>query len=293
MSSNQESSSSSLLLAAVFFAMLTAGAALFILMKQQRPDSEQAKAPASAEEDAGSRSSLFPKREDDRARLPDPSAPLMQDAGKGLNNPLWNEGAPGPRRNNGSGAARGTPERGAARAPAAAAPTKDQEALAAAGGPATPEQARNLGADKSAFSALFQRLAKHPQILHALLNNKAVVKGFLDRSGVRENCSSTQSMQKYLSGPGLAGKLPSYLDFLHRNPGTAQAIAGTELAGALMDCPGARGVLSSPAALQQISSASPAFTQLVTDPSILQALSSDPNSLAAFSNIQGAVGRSR
>lgn len=272
----------------VLFILLTSGAALFILMRSG--SSGAASAPrADAPPPVAS---PFPPSEEREARLPDPgAAPAGGQAVKQLWDNPENLSA-----NTGAGRApaaygsspSGGPAAGRSAPPQEYRPQPSVDAdLVKAGLPSDPAKAQDLAADKSAFGALFRSLAKHPKILAALLNNDAVVKGFMGRGDVKKNCSSPSAMANWLQSPQTSGSVGSYMGFLQQNPGAASAMAGTKLVKTVMDCPGSQGLMHNPGAMSGIITSNPAYMNILTNPEVMKGLMSSPDTMTAFMGLKG------
>ncbi|MFA6029467.1 MAG: hypothetical protein WC969_06420 [Elusimicrobiota bacterium] len=271
----------------VLFILLTTGAALFVLMRSGSiggTAAVRAEAPPPV-------ASPFPPSEERDARLPDPSASAVQ-AGQAVK-PLWetpenlsaNAGGQRPAAYASSG---GDPRTASSAPPQEYRPQPSVDAdLVKAGLPADPAKAQDLASDKSAFGALFRSLAKHPKVLAALLNNEAVVKGFMSQEKVKRNCSSPGAMANWLQSPQTSGDVGSYVGFLQKNPGAASAMAGTKLVKSVMDCPGSQGLMHNPGAMSGIVTSNPAYMNLLTNPEVMKGLMSSPDTMTAFMGLKG------
>lgn len=195
-----------------------------------------------------------------------------------------------------SGGGTGIP--GGAAAPAGAEPDPakaDEKELAAAGVPTTPGGLTNLGGQPGLLSSLAAKMLDHPKVLRAVFDNKLVVDAFMSRDVSRRNCSSGSELKNYLSDPGSAGirgVFPVLQQALSK-PAAAEALAGTEMASRLMDCPSVKQLSSDSAGLSQIAAANPKALSVLTDSRTMAALATNSRATSLLAGATAALGGGR
>lgn len=221
------------------------------------------------------------------ANAAEPSRPATEPIGEGVSPPDSVEKGPKV-----GGAGAGIPG-GAGATSTNLDPTKaDEKELAAAGVPSSPGGLTNLGAQPGLLSSLAAKMLDHPKVLRAVFDNKLVVDAFMSRDVSRRNCSSGSELTKYMSDPnsaGMRGVFPVLQQALSK-PEAAGALAGTEMASRLMDCPSIKQVSSDSAALSQIAAANPKALSVLTDPRTMMALASNSRATAMLSGATAALG---
>lgn len=191
-----------------------------------------------------------------------------------------------------------------ASAPAAMPPTQappasaadEAKALASAGIPTDSRGLSNLGATDGMLTALAAKLLDHPKVLAAVFNNKTVVDAFMRRSGVQENCQSGDALKTYLSDPkssGMTGVFPviqKALSSPQTASGLVSALAGTEMAKRVGDCPSLKAVASDKSAITSIAMGNPQALGLLMDPRGMAAVASNPQAAGALAGLQSKMG---
>lgn len=187
-------------------------------------------------------------------------------------------------------------ENRAAAPPAPADPAaEDQAALASAGIPTDAKGLDRLGGQKGLLSALAVKMLDHPKVLAAVFNNKRVVDAFMSREISRRNCQSGDALKSYLSDSNSAGmtKVFPVIQAALSRPATASALAGTEMARRVMDCPSVRALSSDPSAITAVAMSNTKALGLLTDPRVATALASNPQASGLLSGLQSKMGGAR
>lgn len=179
--------------------------------------------------------------------------------------------------------------------PSAAAPAKDgsrpaptqSPAPAAAAAPEDEKKSRTMGFARGAISKAVEKLMDNPKAVSALLNNEYVVKGFMSRDTVKNATASAASLASYLKNPAnmnnFMGK--GVVQNGINNQQLVNAVAGSQLVGALMDTPGGRALLKDPNALGEVLKANPGLVGVITNPAILNALINNPKTAGVVTQI--------
>ncbi|HAZ09216.1 MAG TPA: hypothetical protein DCZ01_12015 [Elusimicrobia bacterium] len=177
-------------------------------------------------------------------------------------------------------------------APRSAPPEADRHALAAAGIPTDAKGLSNLGAQKGLLSAVTAKLLDHPAILKAVFNNKLVVDAFMSRDVSLRNCSDSGALKSYLSDPNSAGmtKVFPVLQAALSNPASAAALAGTEMAKRVTECPSVRAMAKDPSAFMAVAVSNPKALQLLADPRLAQSLAAHSEASSLLSGVTASMG---
>ena len=171
----------------------------------------------------------------------------------------------------------------------AAAEAKD---LASAGIPTDDKGLSRLGAKEGLLSALAGKMLDHPSVLKAIFNNKMVVDAFMSRDISKRNCESGDALKSYLSDPnsgGMAKVFPVIQQALSR-PAAAAALAGTEMAKRVMDCPSISALTKDPGAVMSIAMSNSKALGVLTDPRMATALASNPRASGMLAGVQSSMG---
>lgn len=155
---------------------------------------------------------------------------------------------------------------------------------------AKPEDAKksqSMGMAYGAISKAVGKLMNNPEAVAAILNNKYVVKGFMSRDTVRNATRNSASLAAYLKNPA---NLNNFMgkDVVQRgmdNRELVNAVAGSQLVGALLDTPGGKALLNDPAAIADIMRSNPGMIDVLKNPAILSALVSNPKTSGVVSSI--------
>lgn len=181
--------------------------------------------------------------------------------------------------------------------PSAAAPSKDgarpaptqsaAPAPEAAAAPGDEKKSRTLGFARGAISKAVEKLMNNPKAVSALLNNEYVVKGFMSRDTVKNATASAASLANYMKNPAnmnsFMGK--GVVRNGMNNQQLVNAVAGSQLVGALLDTPGGRALLNDPNAMGEVLKANPGLVSVITNPAILNALIENPKTAGVVTQI--------
>lgn len=181
------------------------------------------------------------------------------------------------------------PYAGAARPEPEAASDKE---LAAAGIPVTPSGLKELGARKGLLSAVVKKMMDHPRVLKAVLNNQLVVDAVMGRETSRRNCSDPGALKSLLSDPNSPQQqnlFPLVQQALSR-PESAAVMLSSKLGQAVMDCPSTKALTSDPSMMMSVAMSNPKALQLVSDPRVASALSSNPQASGMFGQVKSGLG---
>ena len=149
-----------------------------------------------------------------------------------------------------------------------------------------------LGAKEGLLSALAGKMLDHPSVLKAIFNNKMVVDAFMSRDISKRNCESGDALKSYLSDPnsgGMAKVFPVIQQALSR-PEAAAALAGTEMAKRVMDCPSISALTKDPGAVMSIAMSNSKALGVLTDPRMATALASNPRASGMLAGVQSSMG---
>lgn len=189
------------------------------------------------------------------------------------------------------GDAPSAPPRAPASAPAKTDAASEKE-LAAAGIPVTPSGLKQLGAQKGLLSAVVKKMMDHPRVLKAVLDNKLVVDALMSRESSKRNCSDPNALKGVLSDPDSDAQrnlLPLVQQALSR-PESASAMLSSRLGQTLMDCPSTKSVTSDPQMMLSVAMGNPKALQLVSDPRVAQALSTNSQAAGMLGQVQSGLG---
>jgi hypothetical protein len=149
---------------------------------------------------------------------------------------------------------------------------------AAKGSSADAKKSRDLGLAYGALTALADKLLGNPKALSAVFNNDYVVKGFMSRDTVKNATANKASLAAYMKNP------KNLREFMSKSPvqrglnnsALVSELAASKLAAALLDTPGGKALLSDPAAITDIIKTNPELLGVLTNPSVIGALSQNP-----------------
>lgn len=193
----------------------------------------------------------------------------------------------------------GTDAAAAAPAPSPKAGTEnlsaeEKAALAAAGlGSWNEEAARTIGARRGMLFTLGEKLLKYPKLVSLILNNDLVIAGFMSQDRVKKNCEDAHALMNYLSDTknpnGINAGLASISASLE-TPGSAQAIFGSKLAGAVMKQCSSINVLTHDRDMTKtVALANPQMLNMMTDTRLISGLSVSPTAMATFRTTQATL----
>lgn len=165
--------------------------------------------------------------------------------------------------------------------------TASRPAAEPASKPEDAKKSRSMGMAYGAISKAVGKLMNNPGAVAALLNNKYVVNGFMSRDTVKNATRNSASLSAYLKNPA---NLNNFMgkDVVRsgmNNQELVNAVAGSQLVGALMDTPGGRALLNDPNALGEVMKANPALVGVITNPTILNALIENPKTAGVVTQI--------
>lgn len=175
---------------------------------------------------------------------------------------------------------------------AASVPAADPKELAAAGLPTDPKGLQRLGAEKGLLSAAVRKLMDHPRILKAILDNKLVVDAVMGRDTSKRNCSDPGALKAILSDPK-SGPMVNLYPLVQQalsKPASAAAMLSSELGSRIMDCPSTKAMTSDPSMMMSVAMGNPAALKMVSDPRVVQTLTTNPQAAGMFANVQSGLG---
>ena len=178
--------------------------------------------------------------------------------------------------------------------PAGTAPSKEAGArpaqAAAAASPEDAKKSQGLGFAYGAISKAVEKLLDNPKAVSAILNNEYVVKGFMSRDTVKNATRNSASLAAYLKNPANMNKFMGK-EVVQRgmnNQELVNAVATSGLVAAMIDTPGGRGLLKDPQAIAEVLQTNPGLIDVLTNPSILNALVSNPKTAGVVTQINMA-----
>ncbi|MBI5742979.1 MAG: hypothetical protein HY952_00355 [Elusimicrobia bacterium] len=157
------------------------------------------------------------------------------------------------------------------RAPADAQPAAKESSADA-------KKSRDLGLAYGALTKLADKLLGNPKALSAVFNNDYVVKGFMSRDTVKNATANKASLAAYMKNPKNLSEFMSKSPVQRglNNSALVSELAASKLASALLDTPGGKALLSDPAAITDIIKTNPELLGVLTNPSVIGALSKNP-----------------
>ncbi|MDP2866450.1 MAG: hypothetical protein Q8O90_09420 [Elusimicrobiota bacterium] len=161
---------------------------------------------------------------------------------------------------------------------------------APAAGKQDPKESRTLGFAYGALTEAAGKLLNNPKAVSALLNNEYVVKGFMSRDTVKNATRNSASLANYLKNPANMNKFMGK-EAVQRgmnNQELVNAVATSGLVAAMIDTPGGRGLLKDPQAIAEVLQTNPGLIDVLTNPSILNALVSNPKTAGVVTQINMA-----
>ncbi|MEK7722218.1 MAG: hypothetical protein AAB359_07505, partial [Elusimicrobiota bacterium] len=135
-----------------------------------------------------------------------------------------------------------------------------------------------------------EKILNSPKAVTALLSNEYVVKGFMSRDTVKNATASSSALANYLKNPTNMSKFMGK-EAVQRginNQQLVNAVASSRLAGALLDTPGGRALLSDPRAIAEVLQANPALIDVLMNPAVLNALIQNPKTVGVVTQINMA-----
>lgn len=153
--------------------------------------------------------------------------------------------------------------------------------------PEDAKKSQSMGMAYGAISKAVGKLMNNPDAVAAILNNKYVVNGFMSRDTVKNATRNSASLAAYLKNPA---NLNNFMgkDVVRRgmdNRELVNAVAGSQLVGALLDTPGGKALLKDPMAIADIMRSNPGMADVLQNPAILSALVSNPKTSGVVSSI--------
>jgi hypothetical protein len=151
----------------------------------------------------------------------------------------------------------------------------------------TVKEQRKSGLAYGFLTKAVGKLMNNPKAVSALLNNKYVVDGFMSRDSVKAATGSAAALAGYLKNPMNTSQFMNkpVVQAGLNNQALFDAVAGSKLAGALLDTPGGKALLNDPSALSDILTANPDMVGVISNPKVLGALTHNPKTAGAVSSI--------
>ena len=190
------------------------------------------------------------------------------------------------------------PPAAAPRAPAARAAADDaakmtdadKAALEAATGGWSGAKAAALGATRGALFKLGETVLRYPRVVRFVLDNDAVVAGFMSQERVKANCHSPQTLFSYLTntrdGTGIKKGIESFERAL-TTPGSAEAIFGSKLVSTVLDrCGSIPAVTQDGQAVIAIHDANPGLARLMADVRLAKAVSTNSEAAEVYNDVR-------
>jgi len=153
--------------------------------------------------------------------------------------------------------------------------------------PMDPKESRSMGLAHGAISKAVEKLMNSPKAVSAILNNEYVVKGFMSRDTVKNATRDSASLANYLKNPANMNKFMGK-DVVQRgmnNEELVNAVASSGIVAALLDTPGGKALLNDPEAIAGVIQVNPGLAKVMTNPTILNALITNPKTSGVVTQI--------
>jgi len=153
--------------------------------------------------------------------------------------------------------------------------------------PMDPKESRSMGLAQGAISKAVEKLMNSPKAVSAILNNEYVVKGFMSRDTVKNATRDSASLANYLKNPANMNKFMGK-DVVQRgmnNEELVNAVASSGIVAALLDTPGGKALLNDPEAIAGVIQVNPGLAKVMTNPTILNALITNPKTSGVVTQI--------
>lgn len=156
-----------------------------------------------------------------------------------------------------------------------------------------PKKAAEVAGSDGLWSSVLGVVARSPRLMNYLLNNDAVVKGFMSRPTSQKYCGSASAYKGYLSNTKAPGGVNHAMNVfekvLHANPENPTVMFSSKLGSAITECPSVKAITHDESSIQEIAQANPRAVTMLLDPAIMKGLSANPAAMSAFGGIQASL----
>lgn len=156
-----------------------------------------------------------------------------------------------------------------------------------------PKKAAAVAASDGLWTSVLGVVARSPRLMNFLLNNDAVVKGFMSRPTSQKFCGSASAYKGYLTNTKAPGGVNHAMDVfekvLHANPENPTVMFASKLGSAITDCPSVKSIVHDESSIQEIAQGNPRAVTMLLDPALMKGLSANPAAMTAFGGIQASL----
>jgi len=137
----------------------------------------------------------------------------------------------------------------------------------------------SIGYKKGFLTDVVGKLINNPKSIKSLFDNEYVVKGFLSRDIVKKNLSDPNALKSYLVNTNAVSNFlnNAVVKQVLNNPQILNTIAQTKLVQEIMTSPAVNALLNDPNARNEILTKNPEIQNLLSNPNVINALSTNPN----------------
>jgi hypothetical protein len=148
----------------------------------------------------------------------------------------------------------------------------------------------SVGYSRGLLLSALSKVMEHPAAVSALFNNSMIVNGFMSRPAVQKALSSPEALDKLLSDPKVINNFlgNKTVKKAAHDPRVLDALVSSALASSIMGSKALKETLKNPAAasaLMQKLAANPKVTEFISNPKVLNALMTNPDTALV---LQGA-----
>lgn len=156
-----------------------------------------------------------------------------------------------------------------------------------------PKKAADVAAKDGLWTSVLGVVARSPRLMNYLLNNDAVVKGFMSRPTSQKYCGSASAYKGYLANSkapgGVTHAMNVFEKVLHANPENPTVMFSSKLGAAITECPSVKSIVKDNSAIQEIATGNPRAVTMLLDPALMKGLSANPAAMSAFGGIQASL----
>lgn len=172
---------------------------------------------------------------------------------------------------------------------------KEKSKLGLAVGRLDENGVKKLAESGSLLTRAVEKLLDHPKLVGFLLNNKTLAQGFMKTGLTPKLCKDPKALSSWLADPKSSEGVGMYMQTFQKamkNPETAGAIVGSELAKTVMnECGSVETLTHDPSLVKEVAVGNPGFFMMLGDPALAGALAANPQAMQAVGNMQSSASK--